>query len=224
MAKCKVCSKSSWFQSVDKMGMCDRCRPVHGEIIQNHCRIAIESDKIIRTTKNIKTLLSRIDVAHSSCLELLPYHKRGIPTLTISPDEMIRRLNAARVEAVEIEIRSRQFTAREKYRDATTDAAKLGGYGKAIEVLTGLMDQVHDVSALESAIFDLRRERDAQKAKLIVRKAEVQVAKGKEKRAIELLIEAMMSLKHDTTPDEYQQDAFRIIRAEIERLGGTAPI
>lgn len=85
------------------------------------------------------------------------------------------------------------------------------------------MDETDNVAPLEDAIFKSRVEREAVKFDLLVRRAEVAEAKRPVKKAIELYVESIMALRHDSTPKELQQDRLQEAESRIVALGGTRP-
>lgn len=223
MAKCKICGKSGWLLSVDNNGMCKVCSEIHLPTVVNLCRIVVESGQIIGKTKAIATKLSRAETAKRCCAELLPYEKAGIPTLTEDPSLLIREFERLRVEAIEQYLHDLLYAAEEKRIDAKTDHGKLSGYNQAISKLDKLMEGIEDVSELEQAKDSLRVKRDAIAAELKEQKAEVLAAQGKQKRAIEVLIEALFLLAHDGTDDLRQAQEFDRIKGRIVALGGEVP-
>ena len=144
MATCKMCEKSGWLLKVDNNGLCEHCEDIYLPQLLNYCRIVIESGQIIGKTKSTATKLSRIKVAADCCDKLIPYEKRGIPTLTENPSDVIRELEKLRVETVSDEVFQLRFKAREKAKDASTDAGKLTGYNQAISKLDKLMGEVEE--------------------------------------------------------------------------------
>lgn len=208
-----VCSQKGWLLSVDNNGLCLECRDTYLPSIVNDCRIVSESAKIIEKTKNVQTLLSRAKIAINSCKSLEKFAGKGIPTLTPRPREVAEEIAKIAAEAAEKEIDDAIFQARQNFEDATTDAGKLGGYNKSVKRLDKLMDELDDVSPVELAIDTLRRERDVSAITLKLRKADLLIAQSKEKRAKDVLIEALHLIAYDGTKDDLQQGE----RAEIVR-------
>jgi hypothetical protein len=127
-------------------------------------------------------------------------------------------LNAEESLIVDAEIRDVIFSTRQKSKDASTDAGRVSPYSKAVERLIKFFDDVEDVSPLEECIINLRHERDQVRVKNSLRKADIWLAKAKEAKAIEVLAEAIVELKHDATPDLEQADLFAKLNARIEEL------
>jgi len=220
MAKCKNCSRGNWFTSVDSNGLCATCQPIVIPALLNHCRIVLESAKIIAASKNTATKLSRIGVAISNCKALRPYEAKGIPTLDQPLGAVVSEFERMRTELLSEVVQEQVFLARQKATDAATDAGKLGGYAKAVEVLSSLMGEVEDVTPLENAVLGLRAERDGLRFDLLAKKAETAAAKGKTKAAADIYVEALMAIRHDTTPDEMQTQRVSLAERRIKDLNG----
>ena len=181
-------------------------------MIVGHCRLIIDSLEIAQHSKNPATKLSRLNFARRLCSELVPYAAKGIPTLTKPPADVAHEIASQEAKVVEEAIRSARFAARERAKDAATDAGRLNGYAKAIASISKLLDETADAAEIEAAILSLRAERDGLRFDLLCRKAEVAAAKGQNKKAADLYIEAIMAIKHDETPDSLQRE--RIEKAE----------
>ncbi|MEC7161957.1 MAG: hypothetical protein VXW57_09140, partial [Pseudomonadota bacterium] len=223
MARCKYCDESGWFLQVNSHGLCVKCQIEVGSDIDQRVRIVLESIGIAKKSKNISTAISRLNLAAGHCDVLQEYYRKGLPTLTVPPVEVAADLRSEVTRLVGQAINDQRFAARQKAEDAAGDAAKLGGYAKAISVLTKLMDDVSDVTEIETAIEALRQERDGLRFDLIGRKAEVAAAKGQTKKAVGLWIDAIMALRHDSTPDAMQSDRIATAEEKIRELGGEPP-
>ena len=223
MGICRNCDDRGWFLKIDGNGLCPKCRVEVLPDILRRGEIIEQSLAIAQKTKNVATLLSRSSLIVDHCRHLERFHAKGIPTITPPPAEFRRSIEAAIRSAVAEAVDAEIYAARQKAENATTDSGKLGGYGKGIEKLTKLMDEVVDVSDLELGVERLRRERDGLRFDLLGRKAEVAKAKGQSKKAVDLWIEAIMALRHDTTPDSEQADRIRRAEVAIRDLGGEPP-
>lgn len=208
---------------LDAFELCRECSRLHSDVIRQSCNAVIQSGKIIKKSKKIDTILSRIELAQENCRTLMEYEERGIETLSLNPGALIEAFDLERTEAVERALLELKFQARQRAKDAATDAAKIGGYARAIEKISALMDVVDDATEMELAIETLRFERDGVRARLLCDKADVWLAKGKKSKAIDVLIEALMSLRQDGTPDARQSDQIADVSKRIEALGGVVP-
>lgn len=225
MANCLLCGKRGGFfgVSLTKDGLCQPCANTHLPQINNHCRIILESTKIISNSKKVETKLSRTKVAMNSVSALIPYAEKGINTLDPSPEKALEMLEQQRELIVNQFIRDQIHFAREKAKDAATPSGKLGGYAKAIERLNKITDDLEDLAPIQYAIAELRSERDEIQFDQLVQKAKVALAKGNKKAALGHYIEAYMALKTDTTPDENQGEKLEQAREKIFELGGRLP-
>lgn len=222
MAQCKYCGSTGWFNVVDNNGLCKTCQTLYLQDIVNRCRIVIESGKIIRNSKKIETILSRIDVSLENLEMLKRYDAKGIPTLTAKPHEVIRQMIVERESAIDRFVHEQQILARSAVESASTPTGKLGGYKKAIDRLNKLLLEVQDVAAIEIALAQLVAERDMVRAKNSINKAEALAEKGKIKQAVEVLIDARTELRQDTTPDNEQRHIFLAIDQMIGQLERTS--
>lgn len=80
MATCAYCKSSGFFDllSVDEHNLCSRCRRQVIKILLRLWNIFFESQKIIKETKNKKTLLRRLDTAKRVLSELNMWKRRGV--------------------------------------------------------------------------------------------------------------------------------------------------
>ena len=224
LAQCKLCERSGWLLQVDGLGLCPSCSMVAGQHINDHTRILLESLKIIDSSRSYSTIFSRIGVAARSCDALAVYAEKGVLSLNRHPGEVRRDIEATFKRCVHQAIELSVDAGREKALNGVTDAAKLAGYTKGIEVLAKLAAEFPAIDDLGPAILAIREERDAVRFQLRERKAEIAAAKGKKKQAVEILIEALLELKHDATPDQRQGGLVERGKRKIAELGGDPPI
>ncbi|MGE4412199.1 MAG: hypothetical protein AB7E45_00705 [Candidatus Caldatribacteriota bacterium] len=76
MAKCILCEK--WLLFSSKFDLCDNCRNFLIADLKNRARIINDSARIIKTTKNPETRISRIKLLREQVEHLLVYKKKGI--------------------------------------------------------------------------------------------------------------------------------------------------
>jgi hypothetical protein len=162
-------------------------------------------------------------VAIEHCEQLSEYHKKGIPTLSVPPEDLISELEEIAARTLEEEVLDAKYQAEQTFQDATTDAGKLGGFTKAIKSLDSLMQEVADVAKLELAIDDLRTAKDSAAIILKIRKAELLLAQSKKSRAVDQLIEALHLLRHDRTDDRRQAELEEKIKSMISSAGAEVP-
>ncbi|WP_127092115.1 hypothetical protein [Aquabacter cavernae] len=224
MATCKLCGKSGWFLKVNDLSLCQICAPDHDIHIRDIAAklkyFAESAGKPVSINYKIQNIISAI----SECNELIKLKKEGLLPHEIDALGIHRDLDSDLKNAIQQLIADMFFDARMKAKDASTDAGKLGGYAKSVERLVSTMGLVSDVTKLERAILDLRSERDLLKVKLLQKKADAFVAKGNNKKAIDVLIDALIEMRHDTTPDGDQAGLVRKIESRIISLGGSPPI
>lgn len=223
MARCKWCKKKGWLLAVDSNGLCRACQPIVIPVIESRARVVVESGKLVQSSKNVATRLSRIRVALDHLEGLLPYEQRKIPTLSERPSALVSEFKRIRSQIISEYAQEQVYAARRKAEDASTATGKLGGYAKAIESLDKIMDELDDVSPIESVIVGLRFERDKLRFQQFEQKAEAALMKGNKKAALGAYVDAYMALKSDTTPDDQQRPMLDRVSQKIEELGGLVP-
>ncbi|NNV47268.1 hypothetical protein GTF03_10115 [Roseobacter sp. HKCCD7415] len=220
LAKCRYCERRGLFLQTDNNGLCRRCSDEHVPQIANLCRIVVESGKIVDRSKNEKTIVSRCDVALGALDRLEPYYRASVPTLDVPIPEIKTEFLSIRSGAIGRLVNSQVFAARAKRESAATPAARLGGYAKAIDNLNKFLIEFEDVTAVEPAIAELVRERDQVRVENAMLKSEKLLAKGKAKLAKEALIDALVDIRHDTTPDADQAKEIAALEAKIAEIDG----
>jgi len=94
----------------------------------------------------------------------------------------------------------------------------LTGYTKAIDNLNKMLLEFDDVSEVEPAIAELVSERDKVRTGIAFLKAEKLIANGKLRQAKEALVDALVEIKHDSTPDAAQADDIARIEAKVSEI------
>lgn len=223
MAQCVICDSKGWLLSVDRYGMCEECAEQSRQEIRVHVKAISSALNQAKSSSYHPIIFNKLGSAENSCRALLQYDRLGIKIFETSVQEFLENLRASRPALVEQAIQGLVEAARQKAQDSATDVGKLGGYAKAIDAVQRLREEIEDESVIDAAIIAIRAERDALKAKLLCRKAEVQLAKNKKSKALDHYIEAYMALKHDGTDDLLQGDLLAGIGGKITELGGELP-
>lgn len=223
MATCKYCSKSGWFLMLDGVGLCDHCHGVHMPVILQNCRLYDNSVAQAVKSKNPSTILSKLVVAAQCCRALEPYANKGIPTIGPDPKATMEMLDSSFDAAVSESVRSIEDGARLKAASAVGDAGRIGAYAAAVERLMKLSVEFPSVSTFSQKARYLQTEQDALRFDLLLKKSVVAEAKGQKKKALDLTIDALMSLEHDTTPNELQTNLVHVAHERIVALGGIIP-
>lgn len=90
MAKCIWCGRKGLFLSVNRDELCERCAFIILNEAKNRIRIINDCGKIIEESHNIKTIISRRDLAFEHLRLLMPYEEKGIPILDRKIIDLIR--------------------------------------------------------------------------------------------------------------------------------------
>lgn len=224
MATCKYCSKSGWLVGVDELGLCNACHTVHHADIMKNCRLYTSSVSSAVRSKNPSVTLNKLLVAGMCCQALQKYEEKGIPTLGMSTQSALQLLEASFAAAVHEATKQIVDAARQKAQTAASDAGRLGAYSTAADRLLKLASEFTWIAAFQQCVRDLQVEQDSLRVDLLLKRSDVAEAKGQIKKAIDYAIDALMCLRHDTTPDDLQVDMECRVTSRIKALGGTVPI
>lgn len=220
MAKCNYCERSGFFLTVDRNGLCTGCAPAVINSINNRARVLIESQKIMNTSRNAETRLSRARVAIDCCRTLADYARKGIPTVTPDPRDLARDFEDSIRSIVAEYILELRHEANLKAATASTEAGKTAGYRKAIQKLDKISSQVVDVTGIELAIEEMKEDIIGVRFDVLEAKARAALVKKQEKRALGYFIDGLLALNESR--DKESKHTARLVRARdaIQRLGG----
>jgi hypothetical protein len=219
MAQCKLCDRSGWFLSLSDNTLCQQCEPFFQLDLRQRGRIILESQEIIKASRNLDTKLSRIKVAMDQLVALQEYERRGIETTQPPPSEALGNYARRRIE----EIRD-SATAAHDDAVAKSDLA-LGSRSKVTALSRGLLKLRDLTQYAPDNLKGLTQDLVLRTAKTTMtdylekaRKAEF---KGQKKKALEQYYEALYYLKHDEVEDHIQAEHIAMLEQKILVLGGS---
>ena len=199
------------------------CEPNWAMDVRQHGRIISGSVKLVNESSNLKTRLSRVDVATNSFRELLRYERRGIQTLETPPSEAIGKLASIKKNIIEEHLRNELVRARAKSETASTAASKLSPFAKVIYKIGEMYGELDDVSELERIEIEAREEMDRTRLQVQLSKAEKAEFKGQKKKALDAYLDALFVIRKDSIDDSRQQKEINAIEEKIRSLGGKIP-
>ena len=223
MARCSLCSKSGFFLKTNRDGVCETCEVGLVAEVSSAARVIKQSIEIAETTKNLHTMLSRLNVAEGNCRQLLQYEERGVRTIDPAPSELIKITKSTRRTAVLDWIERELLAARAKSKAATTPTNKTGGYSKLLEKIGAIYAEVDFTTEIRAVELEVRRELDAVRLKVDIERAEKFAFKGQKKRACDAYLDALFLLRSDSIPDHEQEADISQIESRIRELGGEVP-
>lgn len=224
MGRCRYCGRSGIFLSVDKDGLCARCKPIVTMDLSQRVRHINESIELVEKSKNLSTRLSRCDFAIQE-LEYLrdTYERREIDVLSPSADEQIAKLRWARDECVVESVQTELEKAKLKAQAATTIKARVNAYTKALLSISEGEAQMQDPSRLASYEVEVKRAVHSIQLSSYLEAAEKAEFKGDGKKALDQYQEALYFLKKDDLDDQQQAATIAQVSAKIVELGGSIP-
>lgn len=220
MAKCRYCEKGGLFQSVDNNGLCNKCAyPVISDI-QQRARIIDDSIKLAQEGKTFATRLSRHELLIEQLEQLLVYEKRGIPTLSPAPSELIQRMSGYRGTIVGQEIEQIAEKAKKQAELAASVSAKFNALAKAFlrvqEIIEGEGQSLSD----HRTAIELRLLMHKSKIEGYITEARKAEFKGNAKKAIDQYQEALFYIQNDDIDDSMQSELITNVAAKLSELTG----
>ena len=93
MPKCKWCGEKGFFLSLSNNGLCKSCDFMIVTDFKARERVMVESTRLINSSKNPQTRLTRINVMREHLTALLKYEEKDITTTVPSPSELLKKLD-----------------------------------------------------------------------------------------------------------------------------------
>ncbi|UEX79755.1 hypothetical protein [Sediminicurvatus halobius] len=223
MAKCKLCKRSGWFLGKDKDGICTKCQkkvnPQKSEVM----RLLDEYTEHIRNSKKLDTTLFYYKLGLMALENLKMFEDRGISTIDPPPSQAIQEWREERAKKVLEPLNTQRILARSKSENAITVSGKIEPFSKVLEQVTEYQIQFEDIDELQEFEHEVRKEIADTIAHAHLHEAEKAEFKGQNKKALEIYLEALFSIRKDNVPDDEQSQLIEKIESKIEHLGGTVP-
>lgn len=219
MGQCRFCGRKGFFLSVDSNGLCGNCSSGVVLDITQRTRVMGDCLRLAREGKTFATRLSRCDLLLEHAEDLLQYEKKGIPTLSPSPSEILSEFRGYRDELILEEANNVAQKAKAKSEVASTTTAKhnalASGLLKAQEIIqnnskSSIGDELE--RELKALMHNVKLDGFLEAAK----KAEF---KGNKKKAIDQYQEALFFIRNDDVPDNQQRSKIGQIEAKLKELG-----
>jgi hypothetical protein len=218
MGQCRNCGNKGFFLATDQNGLCAYCQRTVLVVVKQNARLIEDSIRLVEEGKTPGTRLSRCDLLLERAEQLLQYEKKGIPTVSPAPSQLITKYRLRRDEIVSEEILAVVEKATEKARIASSPRAKVSTLNNALlkirEIGKGFGDRSH-LESHETALRGLAHKAQLEGYLDEARKAEF---KGNLKRAIDQYKEALYFLKNDDVADDIQQSEISEVEAKIRNL------
>ena len=132
MAQCKYCSKKGLFLSVTKNGLCKYCEVKLQSTLQNNMRRIGDSERIIETSKNPKTISERLVFLIELLSEFRAFEERGIQVFNHSIDALIEDKACAGNEVLLKILEAKFLVTLEKIKTIKTEKAKINLFEKFV--------------------------------------------------------------------------------------------
>ena len=217
IAQCKILDLAGWFLSLSENALCKECDVSFQIDLHERVRVIQDSVKIIKTSRNLDTKLSRIRFAIDNLKVLHRYEQHGISTILPEPSEAIQNYELRIQEEVTAHAVIIHDEAMAKID--TTESGKLTALSKALLKLRNLAkDNSMNLKNLEQSLSDRIARETVSDYLEKARKAEF---KGQKKKALENYYEALYFLANDEIDDHLQAQHMSVLEKKILFLGGT---
>ncbi len=220
MAICKLCGVKGFFLKLSSEGLCQRCSIVCSSTVADSVRIINDSLGIIKSSKNLDTILSRIDLVRDRATLMLPYEEKDIATMTPLPSLIISESYNLEIKAIEKYMENTSAEAMLKSKAAKTTKTKIAPLVKALVKIKERERHVlssqfinNYAKPIEELISNLQLSEHLEKARL----AEF---KNQTKKALDYYYNALYFIRHDDISDENQAREIDAIEKKILELGG----
>lgn len=218
MATCKICRRDGLFLSVNQHGLCSTCNTGLAIEAESRLRVLNESVKIIESTKNLATRLSRCNVVIEQAQALIKYENLGIPVITPPPSKIAQTYLDNKLIFVKEGLLEDSRQALEKAKLASTTNAKVTALSKVVLKIMDYKREYTNVKDLEIMENGLRKAIQEIQLSAFLDDAKKAEFKGNKKKALDKYYEALYFLQHDDVDDALQRDSINNIEAKIKEF------
>jgi len=222
MGHCVWCGRTGLLLAIDKDGLCPNCSPFIRMDIQNRIRILNDSLKLIKETKKIETLISRLDLVIEQSQELMKYEKKGISTTNPLPSKFYQEFTANH-DSIILEKLKNEYDNLIKTIEIPSVSAKkrINYYNKLLVIAAEIKLKLYDPENIED--FENKIKSNIHKIQLdsLLEEAEKAEFKNNKKMALNKYYDALYFLQHDDIEDSLQNEQISKIKKKIIEFGGT---
>ena len=220
MAFCKWCDGKFPNRKLDSNGLCYNCGLIVDSDIKQRGHIIVESNKLIKDSKNLKTRLNRFDLVKTHTKHLKEYEDKGIETITPPPSELLSNYfnDDERDNLIFDWLEIDTAKALDKSKVATTQNIKLREANKGLLKIGEWKQELNDESRLNELEMKLKMYIHEAQLNLYIDTAKKAEFKGQIKKAIDQYQEALFFIKNDSIDDALQDKEIKDIEKKIEEL------
>jgi hypothetical protein len=223
MAQCKSCGNKSWVIRVNKAGDCSSCERKIKLESQQRIRIIQDSEKLILSSKNTRTIFVRYKVLFEHLEILAGYESRGYSLINPPAMSLLAHHLKARHDIAYRAIKSDLESIEQKAGLQISHKSKITDLNKALMKIAEWKKEfigfgVDDLLGEEED--RLKRNVHSIQLETFLGEYEKAVFMGKKDKAKTQLKEALYFIKTDMIPDETQAQTISDIEAKLASLEG----
>ena len=220
MATCSWCEQSGWFLSVDKSRLCKKCAPIVALDIRNRSKIIRDSLTISRSSPNVDTRLSRLDVLMTQAEHLAAYERKGVPFAEFSPAKLLLEARESRGKLIVSALREPLEEMRRKAQLPGVSAKPLiNQLGKLLLKAQDFLAQHPEIGEIAVIEGEIRDQMHQIQLGMFLEDAKKSEFKGNVRKAISSYHDVLYFLKNDHIDDADQAGLIAEVEAKIALLG-----
>lgn len=215
MGQCMYCERKGFFLAVNKHNLCTKCAPAVDQMVKRHIQIIKESEKLVNTSKNYDTRISRCDDVIRNVEHLNEFKIKGYK-INADLDVIVSTYISIKNTLIQEYAREKVKEFLQKATLAKTLNTKLSNANKAIVHLKDLNDKYGFYD--ESLLTLVKQFTHKAEFEDLLEKAEKEEFKGNNKKAIDKYKDILFFLKKDDIDDTLQEPLITRIEAKIREL------
>jgi hypothetical protein len=181
-------------------------------------RIINDCIRLISTSKSLETRISRCECLIEQSGALLVFEKRGIPTLTIAPSELLLQYRKERERMIVEGLKELVVQTLAKARLASSDSSRITHATKAILKIQDYIGKTSEPGALEALQNELKEFIHRTQLNVHLEAAKRAEFKGQNMKALDKYRDALYFLRHDEIEDALQKDQIETIEQKVAEL------
>ena len=221
MVKCKWCGRSGIFLPVNNNGICQNCEKFIQLEVNNRIRILNDSIKLVKDTKNVDTLISRLDLIIQQTNELMKYEEYGISTVNPPPSHINKNIRESR-DSIIIDHLNEEYnsTLSKVELPGITSRRKITALNKLLIKNADTKEKLNDSALIDGLDNKIKSDINRIQFDSLMDDAKKAEFKNNKKTALNKYYEALYFLRHDEIDDALQNDHIIHIEKKIVELGG----
>ena len=220
MTKCKWCGNKGLFK-VNLHRLCDSCNQQIFADMSQRAKILDNCAKVLQTSKNIKTMTSRLDLLIEQAEAVSHYEEKGIMLLDLKASEIIEIYTTVYDENILTIIEGEINKGIAKAKIASTSKTSINQYNKLLLKINdykGYIKRQENVKKLDRIGVELQTFVHSVKLDAYLESAKNAEFKGNKEKALNQYLEALYFLRNDDIDYPMQTKKVKEIKDKVKQL------